>query len=474
MRLRRSIARCALFAGFALALAATAACSGGSSTTPQVSTVPDSAAPQRQTGATTFEQPSVRSSITRFGKKANPIQHVVIIMQENNSFDHLFNGYPGADTAQSGKIHTGKTVQLTMQHLGDATNTNHWAATFLSDYDGGKMDGFDLNGNAQPNLLAYTFIDPADIQPYYQMAQQYVLADNFFTSHIDASFVAHQYIIAAQANHAVNLPTGSWGCEPNGPDYVTTLNPDRTIGQYESPCFTYKTLADELDAAGLTWHFYAPYITCPPSDPSCNTNGGIWSAYQAVSQIYNGSDWASDVISPETNVLTDIQNGTLENVTWVVPSEVNSDHPGSNSKTGPAWVASIVNAVGESPFWDSTAIFITWDEWGGQFDHVKPPYKDYDGDGFRVPLLCISPYAYQGQVNKTPGLEVAGIVRYVENTFGLKTLAAADKRAQPADTGCTNPSQSTPRSFTPIASQFGRNYFLHRQKRDDTVPPDDY
>ena len=189
----------------------------------------------------------------------------------------------------------------------------------MIDYDNGKMDGFDLNSAMPgPNLLAYTYINPNQIKPYYAMAQQYVLADDFFTSHIDASFTAHQYIIAGQAGGAVNLPTHAWGCEGLPNDFVPTLRSDRSVGASESPCFTYKTLGDELDAAGLSWRFYAPHIQDP---------GGSWSSFQAVNEVFNGPEWKTNVISPETTILDDVPHGTLANVTWVVPNNNNSDHP---------------------------------------------------------------------------------------------------------------------------------------------------
>jgi len=428
------------------------ACSGGGGSA--------SVGATRSTDAVHFDEP-----LARLHRKAssNPIQHVVVIIQENQSFDHLFNGYPGANTVSTGMTHTGTTVPLVQQHLGAGPNTEHFSTDFLLDYDGGRMDGFDLNtASEKPYLGAYHFVDPNDIQPYIQMANQYVLSDNYFSSHIDASFVAHQYLIAAQANQAVDVPSGRWGCSVLTDDFVASLNPDRTVGALQAPCFNYTTLADELDSAGLTWHDYSPGI---------QASGGAWSPYQAVSHIYNGPDWKADVISPETQILEDIPNGILSNVTWVTPDTANSDHPGSGSLTGPSWVASIVNAIGESPFWDSTVIFVTWDEWGGEYDHVPPPYEDYDGDGFRVPLLCISPYAYSGVVNHTQ-LESAGIPKFIEKTFGLATLAAADARATPADSGCTNPSLSTPRTFTGISASYSRNYFLHEKHHN--VPPDDY
>jgi phospholipase C len=401
-------------------------------------------------------------------RTASKFQHVLIIVQENQSFDHLFNGYPKANTVSTCKIHTGKTVPLTIQPLGAPTSTSHMAVDFLTDYDGGAMDGFDLDPAApQPRLGACTYTDPADIAPYYQMAQQYVLSDNTFASHIDASFIGHQILIAGvNPANSVNLPTGSWGCSTS-PNFVPTLNADRTIGGFTVPCYTVKTLADELDAKKYSWHFYAPSI---------NDSGGAWSAYQAISQIYNGPDWANDVISPETTVLTDIAKGTLENVTWVIPDYCNSDHPGSLGSSGcgtpggPDWVASIVNAVGKSKFWSTTEIFVVWDEWGGEYDHVVPPYKDADGDGFRVPMLCISPYAYKNKVNHAQ-MEVAGIVKAVEKTFVLASLAAPDKRAASADFGCINPKQTTPRAFVPITTSLDAEHFIH--ERHSKLPPDD-
>ena len=386
--------------------------------------------------------------------KGSKFQHIVIIVQENQSFDHLFNGYPGADTAQSGPIHTGATVPLAMHDIKDPTATSHYSVDFLMDYNGGKMNGFDLNTNAPgPALGAYSYVNPAEIQPYLQMAQQYVLADKHFASHIDASLVAHQYIVAAQANSAVNLPTGSWGCEGAAGDLIPTLGQDRSItGLVQPPCFTYKNMADELDAAALSWRFYAACLTC---------SGGGYSSFQADSDIYNSPEWSTNVINEPPQIITDIQNGTLSSVTWVTPEDDYSDHPGSNDGSGPSWVASIVNAIGESKFWNSTEIFVTWDEWGGEYDHVPPPYKDYDGLGFRVPMLYISPFAYQGKVNHKQ-LEIAGMLKAVEKNFGLASMAAADKRAAASDSGCINNQQKSPRTFTPISSSLGpRRYFLH-------------
>jgi len=255
----------------------------------------------------------------------------------------------------------------------------------------------------------------------------------------------------------VNIPaTTVWGCNGGPSDLVGTLTQDRGEGPNERPCYDYKTLGDELDEAGLTWRFYTSKI---------NGDGGEWSGYQAVRHIRYGPDWAKDVITPQTKFITDVQAGTLSSVTWVTPICVNSDHVNCGGGTGPEWVASLVNAVGESKFWDSTAIFITWDDWGGLYDHVPPPYVDYDGLGFRVPLVIMSPYAREGRVSHIQ-YEHGSILKFAEDQFGLAQLAASDKRANDPATDCFNFNQP-PKAFVPIqtSQQHGTDFFLHQ-------PPD--
>jgi phospholipase C len=347
----------------------------------------------------------------------SPIKHVVIVMQENRSFDNLFQGYPGADTQPYGYDLQGDKIKLRPVSLAAKYGIDHFSQQFFAAYDGGKMDGFDqetYDGPAPPHP-AYGYVPHAESALYFQMAGQYVLADRMFTSNIDASFVSHQYIIAGQAQRSVDLPSIEWGCDGTGGDFIGTLKEDRNYGPDQFPCFDYTTLGDELDAAGLTWRYY----TASPTD--------IWSGYQAVSHIYNGPDWAN-VIAPDTKFLSDVAAGTLSNVTWITPTCETSDHAGCRSKKGPEWVASIVDAVGQSPFWNSTAIFVMWDEWGGWYDHVPPPYVDYDGLGIRVPLLIVSPYAKAGYVSHVQ-YEHGSILKFAEDQFGLARLSHSDSRA---------------------------------------------
>jgi len=261
-----------------------------------------------------------------------------------------------------------------------------------------------------------------------------VLGDRMFASQLDGSFVAHQYIVAAQSGRAVDLPFDPSGCAEPQPNSIGTLTQSRTFGATESACFKYITLANELEKAGLSWRFYTP--------------DKATSAFVYDKRVFGTPQWRQDVIQPPSQFLSDLAAGTLATVTWITPTCPNSDDVPCGGGGGPAWVASLVNAVGESKFWNSTAIFVQWDDWGGFYDHVPPPYKDFDGNGFRVPLLVISPYAKQSYVSHVE-YETASVLRFVEDTFGLKQMAAADTRATSPAADCFNFSQP-PRKFVPI------------------------
>jgi phospholipase C len=242
-----------------------------------------------------------------------------------------------------------------------------------------------------------------------------------------------------------------WRCGGGASDVVHTLTQERKYGPTIPACFDNQTLADELDGAGLSWRFYAGAL---------NTTGGLWSGLAAIRHIRFGPDW-KNVISPPSQFLTDVKGGTLSSVTWITPSWQNSDHASTLSATGPHWVTAVVNAIGRSPFWNTTATFIMWDDWGGWYDHVAPPRVDYDGLGIRVPLLVISPYAKKGYVTHVQ-YEHGSILRFIEDNWGLAHLAASDSRAN-------NPANDAfdwtapPRPFKPFAARLPDSYFLNQQ-----------
>jgi phospholipase C len=169
------------------------------------------------------------------------------------------------------------------------------------------------------------------------------------------------------------------------------------------------------------------------------------------------------------DVLNDIANGQLPTVSWVIPDHVDSDHPHSlhGQYNGPSWVASVVNAIGTSTYWKTSAIVVVWDDWGGFYDHEPPPLLDQAGGlGFRVPMLIVSPYVAVGTISHTQ-YEFGSILKFVEATFGLGSLGTTDVRAN--SIGNVFQFKQTPRTFTPIPSQHSRAYFLHRRPSYEPV-----
>jgi phospholipase C len=403
------------------------------------------------------------------------ILHVVVIVQENRSFDNLFNAYPGANTVQSGINSLGQSVPLTAISLTVPYDIVHSVKQFSDAWDNGNMDGFDKqpitiyrHGYNPPPNPQFGYVPRSEAQTYWNMAGQYVLADNNFASNIDGSFEAHQYLIAGQSYNAGNNPNITpWGCDSSRGNAVGILNAQRQIVSSMFPCFpnaagapTYPTLADQLDAKSISWKYYAPVFM------GSGANGYIWSAFDAVNAIRNGPDWRNHVISPPSTVISDARNNQLPSMVWVAPTLWNSDHSASGSASGPAWVASIVNAIGQSPAWSTTAIFVVWDDWGGWYDHVNPPQVDFDGLGFRVPLLVISPYAKRGYVSHVQ-YEFGSILRFAETEFGLTPMAASDRRANGLGADCFDFTQA-PRPYMPFALPRGMD--PRHQKPDYRIP----
>jgi phospholipase C len=433
-----------------------AACGGGGSGSTQGGPLPSS--------APVTSPPTSAPTSTPTQSPAGPIKHIVFVVQENRSFDNLFQGFPGADTSSTGVTSTGATVTLQPLPLENPYDPDHAEDDFLTSYNGGQMNGFNLVGySGEPPPFQngqYAYVPASETAPYVALAQQFVLADHMFTSQIDASFTAHQFLIAAQSGLTVDNPDDTpWGCDAPEFTVVPTINPDRSQGQGVFPCFDYTTLGDELDAQHYTWRYYAPKI-------GSDFGGTLWSAYDVIKHIRYGPYWVDDV-SPPSRFLTDVASGSLANVTWVIPDYADSDHAGNDSAAGPAWVQSVVDAVGNSPFWSSSAIFVLWDDWGGWYDHVAPPQLDVQGLGIRVPLIAISPYAKAGYVSHV-NYETAGLLTFAESVFGLPSLAAADARATPFG-DCFDFSQ-TPRAFASIRKRLSKRRYVPHPPSG--VPPD--
>ena len=414
-----------------------------------------------------------RPTATAYRASAGTVQHIVIIFQENRTPDNLFQGLPGADIASSGLNSSGQVVPLQPIPLKVPYDISHTHSSFVRMYDGGKMDGADreftaCHGPCPYQHPMYGYVPASDDQPYLDLAAQYAFADRMFQTNQGGSFPAHQYIIAGTseprdgssllaAENPLPFGTGA-GCTAPANATVAMINAKGNESTSMYPCFEHPALMDLLDQAGISWKYYA------------NKPNGIWTGPNAIRHLRQGPDW-QNVDLTTTDVLGDISNNRLAQVSWVIPKPVFSDHAGSTDGSGPSWVAQIVNAIGQSQYWNTTTIFITWDDWGGWYDHVAPPtiYNSYEL-GFRVPLIVVSPYAKGHYVSHVTH-EFGSILKYTEETFGLPSLGYTDLRADDlAD--CFN-YQNAPARFKPIRAPYSAAYFL-KNAHEGVDAPEDY
>lgn len=365
---------------------------------------------------------AVRRATIGVEGRANPIQHVIVIVQRHRGFDNLFAAFPGADAPMDGRLHTGKIIALKPMRLEQAPRSSASNYAFRVPYDGGKMDRFDEVYTSQP-LFPYHYIVHSEIGPYWAFAKRFVLADHMFsTSHANSDFVANLYLVAARskvgrdefiADHPSAEP---WGCDaPAGT--TTPVYTKHGVDQGGPfPCFSFASLPNLLDAANVSWRYYTPK---PPV---------YTSIFDAIKYVRYGKDWTRDISSPQTNVLRDISAGKLPQVAWVIPKAADSDDPSSRGNTGPAWVKSVVDAVQKTSYWRNTAIIVVWDNSDYFYDDVPPPQLDPVGLGYRVPMLVISSYAKLGYVSHTQ-YEFGSILKFIEERFHLGSLGQTDARA---------------------------------------------
>jgi phospholipase C len=429
------------------------------------------------------------------------IQHVIVIFQENRSTDNLFQDPVligrGADIASSGLNSAGQIIALTPMDLGSNGSSpqnydlDHSHLAFTQMYDGGKMDGADKVTvecyNSTPCPLPnspFKYVLPSDVGPYFQLAEQYTFADRMFQTNQGGSFPAHQFIISGTSAPTAtsnsfdtsNVAAGGLnGCIAPPGAWVAISDPfGKTSKMF--PCFEHPTLTDLLENAGISWRYYTP------------SAGGLWTGPNAIEHMCGpnvpppnatacvGADWTNHVVINTKAVLTDIANGKLASVSWVMPTALASDHAAMNDGSGPSWVASVVNAIGASPYWSNTAIFITWDDWGGWYDHVAPRVVD-DGVswgsayvyGFRVPLIVVSPYAKAGYISHVTH-DFGSILSFVEHTFDLPSLGYADAYADDLS-DCFDFNQ-TPLVFQKIGAPMQAADFL-KSTLPETGPDDD-
>ncbi len=348
------------------------------------------------------------------------IEHIVLIVKENRTFDHYFGTFPGAYGTQFGRISTGELVRLS-RALDKAPDVDHtYESAVLAIHDG-AMDRFDLipGATVDGQYLAYSQYTEEDIPNYFTYARNFVLADGFFSSLAGPSFPNHLYTIGAQSAGAISNPQGvhSWGCDSPPEARVDVMDAAGNITP-EYPCFDFETLADSLQARGISWKYYAPQQ---------GEQGYIWSAFNAIAHIRLTPLWAEHV-RPIQEFAQDALHGQLPAVSWLVAKRPESEHPPDGACRGENWTVQQINAVMEGPGWESTVVFLTWDDFGGFYDHVGPPIVDNVGFGPRVPLLVISPWSRPGYICRAT-MEFSSILTFIEKRFELDPLTRRDKFA---------------------------------------------
>jgi phospholipase C len=415
-----------------------------------------------------------------------PIKNVIVIIQENRSLENFFAGYPGANAPTSGCAVAKKRsnparssscpsgdISVPLQKDTFENNpgllAHDWSSS-IKDWDRGKMDGFSQNA-ASGEYAAYDYIDHSQTKPYWRMAQQYVLADAMFPTEFGGSFTGHLTLVAGTddlkppAKAEVDFPSaGPYDCDSPPGTYSLYLLSDpyrkiRSNGPF--PCFNqFNTMAQVLDDAGVSWKFYAFTVL----------DAGMWEPFEAIKYVRYGSDWNANIVAPQTKVLSDARRGRLPLVSWVTPTEIDSDHPVALSDRGPSWVASVVNAIGTSKYWPTSAIVVVWDDWGGFYDNASPPQLDYRGLGIRVPCLIISPYAKKNYVSHVR-YEYGSILRFVEEVNGLPagsigptSLGYTDARANSLDDAFDF--NQKPRKFSKIPAKYSETDFVREPKSD--------
>jgi phospholipase C len=401
------------------------------------------------------------------------IKHIVVIQQENRSFDSYFGTYPGADgfPMKNGKPsacvpdpQTSKCVAPYPDHADVNGGGPHGAPDAIKDVNGGKMNGFvgqveearksckDVNNpacsnSATPDVMGYH--TESDIPNYWKYANDFVLQDHMFEPVASWSLPAHLFLVSewsaacTKHNNPSTCKSSVAGLQPGDP----ARPPDKPayLGgrTSSSPIYAWTDLTYLLYKSHVSWGYYVvsgnepdceddSAVSCSPVAQHSNTPG-IWNPLPWFDTVK--ADGQLENIQSVDKFYEAAKSGTLPSVSWVVPSEEVSEHPPAPVSAGQSYVTGLVNAVMQSPEWDSTAIFVSWDDWGGFYDHMAPPRVDENGYGLRVPALVISPYAKQGFVDHQT-LSFDAYDKFIEDDFlhGQRIDPASDGRPDPRPT----------------------------------------
>ncbi len=379
---------------------------------------------------------------------ATPIAHVIVLVQENRTFDNLFassivaNGgpYPGANTSQVATV-DGKRIRLKAVPFEYPADPRHNHLSLVGEWDRGKMDGFAadfvtvvVGFPKPPPGFPYAYLPDSETTLYHMLAARYALADENFATRLIPTFPSHYALATAQPRVAGNPNDSIWGCDAKPGTTVPLFGLGETmIRPGVFPCFDQPTIGDLLEAAHVSWRYYTGAYD-DATDPAVNI-------YDAFRKIRYGPDWERNVITPSATILSDIQNCRLPQVSFVMPNWLDSDHAGNLSAGGPGWVGSIYLAIVQSQhtacnYYKDSALILTWDDSGGWYDHVPPPPgPDGTSWGLRIPIVAISAWARSNYDPRRPRAlpyvshtrrESTSIVKFIETNFNLGTLGQRD------------------------------------------------
>lgn len=424
-----------------------------------VSTTPPIQSPLPQTSATaTTSTTTISPALTLARTK---VKHIVIIMQENRSFDSYFGTYPGVEgfPTQNGKFtvcvndpKTGTCVYPFHDTADKNLGGPHGAPSATADINSGKMDGFidqaetakagcdktnspDCGGVAATDIMGYH--DAREIPNYWTLAKDFTLQDHLFEPNASWSLPQHLFMVS-EWSAKCSKAGDPMSCinELDQPALPADFRPKQNL---PNPDYAWTDLTYLLFKNQVSWKYYVQTGTqpdcandaadCPPVHQDAKTPG-IWNPLLYFDTIKE--DGQSQNVTDVTNFYKDAKSGSLPAVSWITPSGPNSEHPPALVSDGQTWTASLINAVMQSPDWDSTVILLSWDDWGGFYDHVVPPQVDQNGYGLRVPGLVISPFAKPGFIDHQV-LSHDAYVKFIEDIFigGQRLDPATDGRPDP-------------------------------------------
>jgi phospholipase C len=424
------------------------------------------------------------------------IRHVVVIMQENRSFDSYFGTYPGADgiPMKNGvpavcvpDPASGACVRPFYDRLRVNAGGPHGAPAAAADIHRGRMDGFiaeqqlgrkrsckkRVNSPActaavsgRPDVMGYH--DGRDLRNYWAYADNFVLQDHMFQPNASWSLPAHLFLVsewsarcsdgeAMSCKNALQLPALP-------PDFGVHARLAKHQRPYPPPQYAWTDLTYLLHRAGVSWGYFVSgglqpdcandAFACAPTPQDSHTPG-IWNPLPYFETVRQDRQIAN--IKPLSSFYAQALAGSLPAVSWVVPSERFSEHPPASTRAGQAYVTSLINAIMEGPDWSSTAIFVTWDDWGGFYDHVRPPRVDNNGYGLRVPGLVISAYAKRGYIDHQT-LSFDAYAKFIEDDF------LSGERIDPGTDGRPDPRPDV-REDAPVLGNLASDFDFKQQPR---------